>query len=639
MQIPLVHTELRLACLLLTSLAVVGCGGSGSAAPEPVAASSVRALSSDFDTDSDGLADNLEVQVGSDPGRIDRNCDAVDDASELGLVVSAVNATALEPFCAEFTPFAIEGRSREETTMTVTIPGSGIEKVEMGSTYPLLKLDGELIDAPSFELFDDGTHGDSAAGDGIFSRGGIAYNGPVAAVSTLHFGLLSITTANGTETRAIPEALLGLVPADQGFETVTASSRVRYQSDVYNLRDPVALANLRAWMMGSGDIQRVTRSFYRHVDAGVDMLILFPDSAVRSGAEGRHVIAANDVGGIGIVAVDSSLSYGATRGLQSVVGRRFAASGPTLHEVLHRWGLNLPASLGFSQLTDSAHWGIAGVGEGQLGGFDPDTLVDNGDGTYSADRFGAESNEADAAGYAPLELYLMGLLHPSEVPAAVVPVNASNYQCSPDACTFNADGLASVSVDDIVAELGERIPPQGSSQTDFRSAWVVVSERQLSSSELTFFNLQARLFASSSGDGQLLSFEEATGGRATMDTSVEPDVLQMPSADLAIEMTVVAVGSGLEVRVNVSNTGPGRATLVEARLVLAGNTSFSSNTSGFNAGSGLWSVGDLAAGEARSLVVSAASAIDLNAVAIIRGPIEEDPDTSNNGIVVNYDEP
>lgn len=104
--------------------------------------------------------------------------------------------------------------------------------------------------------------------------------------------------------------------------------------------------------------------------------------------------------------------------------------GPILHELGHYWmnGLGLVRKTGFPE---DPHWGMTGVG-GILGGFDsakltcaepadarPPDCARREDGRYEVLVPGRKVG-GDYGVYAPLELYLMGLIPASEVPPVAI---------------------------------------------------------------------------------------------------------------------------------------------------------------------------------------------------------------------------
>ena len=67
---------------------------------------------------------------------------------------------------------------------------------------------------------------------------------------------------------------------------------------------------------------------------------------------------------------------------------------------------------------------------------------------------------------------------------------------------------------------GERIPGVADSQKLIRSAVIVVYDRLLTDIELAYYDYIMREYEKSSGSTLGLTFAEATGGRATLDTAL-----------------------------------------------------------------------------------------------------------------------
>jgi hypothetical protein len=247
--------------------------------------------------------------------------------------------------------------------------------------------------------------------------------------------------------------------------------------------------------------------------------MIFPSSPVWGSVAGVSIPARNDVQGIGLSVFDNTAFWGSAGRLQTVAVRSFSPSGPTIHEWTHRWGIYLSPSLGF-QNCSGGHLGVIGVGTGQLGGFDPSTLIDNGNSTYTVSSFFPGGNGGDSATYSMLELYLLGLAGSTEVPSTLVPrnVDCASLIYANGKTTFRATGIDVISINDIVALHGPRIPSAAESQRLFRAAFVVVSDRPLNGAEMAFFNVQATLFGRATGEGSVNSFAQASRGRAEMVT-------------------------------------------------------------------------------------------------------------------------
>ena len=196
------------------------------------------------------------------------------------------------------------------------------------------------------------------------------------------------------------------------------------------------------------------------------------------------------------------------------------------------------SELDFTTCRDGAHWGVIGIGRGALGGLDPDTIVDNGDGTMTAVT-------GNMGLLAPLELYLAGLIEADQVPPIVQPLDVDCdsvvTERDPEKFqffqTFKATGLRTVTMAEVQAALGgARIPGVAESQKDFRAALVVVSEVLLTPEELSPFEEYAIRYSSADdGDDVWYTFAESTRGLATIDFSIVT-----PRQDQTITFEVLA---------------------------------------------------------------------------------------------------
>jgi len=240
----------------------------------------------------------------------------------------------------------------------------------------------------------------------------------------------------------------------------------------------------------------------------------------------------NTTTGIGVGAFDAGATYGSASRLQGVIhypidGFFDLGEQAAVHEIGHRWVnvlFNTPLSGG------SPHWPVSTLASSVMGFNIPGSNVGgnfnsvfqpNGDGTYKV------LAAPDTGRFYDLELYLMGLLPKDSVGPHFVFQNQAQF---PIATGGNAAGpVTTVTVDDIIAAKGARIPAYGSAQTTFRVATVVLSTgRLLSADEMAFFEHMAlrgeateRLrFTSGFAAGMSRPFYVATGGRGRLTTTL-----------------------------------------------------------------------------------------------------------------------
>jgi hypothetical protein len=252
------------------------------------------------------------------------------------------------------------------------------------------------------------------------------------------------------------------------------------------------------------------------IEGDVDFVGFFPDTRVAAPVAGVHLQASNAVQGIGREPLVAGPEWSAESDrFKAAIAFNPAVYQPMVHEVLHQWAAYLDPSFGFLD----GHWGAAGA-FGVLGGFDPATLVDNMDGTYSTATFSPVGNDWLTTRLSDIELYTMGLVDAAAVEPMTVFQDFSILD--DDFVTAVIEGTpTTVTIEDIVALHGPRVPDVASSQRDFVMTFAVCSERPLTVPELSWFEAAAEVFGRPSVAWDM-TFEDATGGLATLDTLVPP---------------------------------------------------------------------------------------------------------------------
>lgn len=282
--------------------------------------------------------------------------------------------------------------------------------------------------------------------------------------------------------------------------------------------------------MAAGDdtysrMTSLSKMIYQHLDDSFDFIFLVSDqNNVPSGAHyGINYSVKNDTLGLGKNIFDSSASYGSAGELENVIhltSKNGIRGGPSLHELMHRWGNSLdsvPTSIG-------GHWGYSSVG-GQLGGWADGTLVNNGDGTYSANKgfgsssFGGNANGGNGIPYSDFERYMMGLIPITELPDITI-ANGFNWVSSG---VFTATSFTTVTMADVITTDGARVPNHNNSQKNFRSIVVVLSKEPFSDPPMSngrwaSYDQDIYEFSLKGDEGtSSYNFWEATGGLATIE--------------------------------------------------------------------------------------------------------------------------
>lgn len=138
---------------------------------------------------------------------------------------------------------------------------------------------------------------------------------------------------------------------------------------------------------------------------------------------------------------------------------------------MHAWA-------NFAVPTAQPHWGFSSS-NGQLGGFDPDTLTDLGGGRYAADfRIGGTRRP-----YSAIELYLAGFVGAEGVPDLWVAEDAEWVQedgriteTGDGRQIFTASRWRTFTIDDIVETHGPRAPAAAEAQWHFRTAVILLTD-------------------------------------------------------------------------------------------------------------------------------------------------------------------
>lgn len=242
----------------------------------------------------------------------------------------------------------------------------------------------------------------------------------------------------------------------------------------------------------------LAREFYRLHGDDYDFLVIFTNFAIQMPspqALGFFSPARNDVRGIGLKLYDQTAAYSpegtplarlqGTIDMGHLAGHALEPADPEFddtlrtltHEMLHRWGAYVrfldggtvsEALLG----RDGAHWSfLLDAGGSTLYG---NTWRDNGDGTFtSLPPEQGRAGEVIGRLFNPLELYLMGLLDKRQVPPMrLIEAPGIDPRQLPEAGMTIPGTLKSVTIDDVIAVEGERLPAAADARKSFRMAFI-----------------------------------------------------------------------------------------------------------------------------------------------------------------------
>ena len=303
-----------------------------------------------------------------------------------------------------------------------------------------------------------------------------------------------------------------IVDADQPLPAVRVlDADVQATAYVVNVRDD-----------GDRDFQAVTRKFYRHF-RDVYQYVVVGEVATVDIAPSFNWLR-NRTSGLGAGARDFTAAFGADPAGELLGIVDFAQNTfdlghvVTSHELAHAFMCRLR---GTPLLAADSHWphgstaafGI--MGSAYLAINVDRVLTPLGDGRFRVDA------RTPWAGFNELELYLLGLADPSEVPDQFVFANPAQ---SIEIGSVLEGPATRVTIDDVVAAVGPRVPAWDGTPVTFRAATIVVSRgRLLTPLEMAYYDRQARNGeATERGDEPvLMPFYVATRGRGILVTRLD----------------------------------------------------------------------------------------------------------------------
>ncbi len=397
-------------------------------------------------------------------------------------------------------------------------------------------------EANRIDLYDDGTRGDVVAGDNVFTNSSVQPNcSPDWLLeqggTDRWWGALRVELADGTQTGHDYGITAGLVHPDfkDVFEVVDFGNGLSATAYAFFIEDsqnevfndyPVA-----ELYCGKGNYNAFLK-FYSVMPDDFDFTLLMPGmQMLRPNGFGENVpydvLVTNAVQNIGIDIMDDSALFGSDGRLKSMIYHSFGGYSIFDHEIGHSWGPAIGYSLGLLEHPgNQSHWNqMTDIG-GQMGYFyfadsgDVGNFAYNGDGTWHL------VYNTDIPPYSPLELYVMGLIPPEEVP----PIHILESPDLSDPERITAASYQTITIEEIMAaEGGPRIPSSDDAQRDFTLAFIVSQDIPYNDAAYAYFSLLAYdLMTLDPPDltryGYMAPFYWATGGRATVDTRLPVDV-------------------------------------------------------------------------------------------------------------------
>jgi len=315
-------------------------------------------------------------------------------------------------------------------------------------------------------------------------------------------------------------------------------------------------ANYYGGFTGNWDsVKVISNIVYQRFKDEFDFIFIITNNQTKPSSQpyGVNFAIQNKVQGIGKSIFNNAASYGSSGKLLSFMwlpwkygiggvtsNGGFYPGGPTLHELCHNWANHIPVGI-FKTIDDTnpnlpekdandGHWGISDVG-GQLGGFASSSFQSNVDGDPlkyhghigSSLGFGLNANGGNSVPYAPLELYMMGLISKADVPpirtfsGINANVSASTIISAFGNGNFWATTMRTYTIDELIqaSGIGQRVPDFTASQKEYRTLVLVITPSALTTDEWTVYDDQVSSFFKKGDDGvsSIYNFWEATGGR------------------------------------------------------------------------------------------------------------------------------
>ncbi len=314
---------------------------------------------------------------------------------------------------------------------------------------------------------------------------------------------------------------------DASIPPATVASRgpqIHYSNHVVNIWRP-DLPLLPPDALGfSEQVRSVANQFYEAFGDDYDFLNVV--YSLPSFPKNRfHFQVKNEVRGIGLPVFTQAAVYGSRGRLQGIsvfpIDTMFdMAETSALHELGHQW-INYVAAPG-------PHWPLSSLARGIMGW----NLPTNAQGLqFPFDLIPLGDYRLQSAEplrqFTDLDLYLMGLLPADRVGTHVVFPNQNQALCG--GCVLH--GGLPLTVQDVMAAHGPRVPDASTSQKQFRVATIVVTrQRPLTDAEMSLFEHFAARgeatgtlpFAIGFEKGTTKPFFLATRGFGTLTTTLSP---------------------------------------------------------------------------------------------------------------------
>jgi hypothetical protein len=372
------------------------------------------------------------------------------------------------------------------------------------------------VDRP---MYDDGSNGDLVAGDGVwtclFTANEIISKYTANTVFRPFIGYCIPTNSGQFNTFAeIWTAQIGLASIR------TNSSQTSQETDyiVNFVATKSQLTNFDAGYWAS--------NFFKLHSDSFDFVNFVHVAGVRGNR--YHVGVRNGVQGLGLPLYTNNAFYGSGGRLQGYslfpIPPMFDGAGPAFsHELGHQW-MNFLSATPYSN--GVPHWPKGDIAINVMGFSLPGSAGGNFSYTFTTNSSGGyvtgPAIATNISTFNPMELYLMGMATPSEVPNYFV---FTNQNVSPtNGQVFSSNEVSVVTINNVIAAQGARIPASTNSQRVFVCATIVLSEQLLDPYAMSLYDYFARrsesklpvAYVDGFASGTANPWYVATGGRSVL---------------------------------------------------------------------------------------------------------------------------
>jgi hypothetical protein len=391
------------------------------------------------------------------------------------------------------------------------------------------------------ELFDDGTHGDAAAGDNVFTLAEVSMPCRPGFIATQGgfnpwHGMLRVELKNGTQGgNNYGIASVGMVHSDyKGFFSVqdfgNGLSATAYaffiQDSNHEVMDGYPIASVTC---GTSNFMAY-RKLYSVLPDVFDFAMVMPGMQIQRPGDlaenvPYNVLVSNSAENIGMDILDNTAHFGSSGRLKSVIYHSFGKLDIFDHEVGHTWGMAIGQSLGLINEdydVNQGHWNKMADIQGQMGAYFFGNSGAIGHFAYNGDETWHLVANTEVEPYSPLELYVMGLIPPEEVPPIHILTNPNTADLNRITATYRT-----VTIDQVIqAEGGPRNPTYAESQKAFSLAFIITQDVPFNDAAYAYFSLLAHSLVTEEAPESccLAPFYWATGGRGTLTTLLPVDL-------------------------------------------------------------------------------------------------------------------